>query len=258
MQNQLNTTIIQTSLLWEDPAGNRAQLDKKISPIKNTDLIILPEMFTSGFTMNPKSVAEKMNGASVKWMLEKAAEKEALIIGSMVIEDKNKYFNRLIAAYPSGEIFFYDKRHLFTYAKEDVVFTGGNKHLFIEYKNFKILPLICYDLRFPVWARNTNNYDLLIYVANWPIPRIKAWDILLKARAIENMSYVIGVNRTGVDANHIQYSGHSSVINTFGDAILSFADNEEGVQSATLDLDHIRKTRKRFRFLNDRDSFTIE
>jgi predicted amidohydrolase len=257
MQKQLNTFIIQADLLWEDPAGNREQFDKKISKIKEADLIILPEMFTSGFTMNPKPIAEKMNGESVNWMMKKAAENNALLTGSLIIEENNKYYNRLITAFPDGKILFYDKKHLFSYAKEDQIFTAGNKHLIIEYKGFRIMPLICYDLRFPVWARNIQDYDILIYVANWPVPRIGAWDLLLKARAIENMSYVIGVNRVGKDGNKIQYSGHSAVIDTFGKELLTFDDAEEGVKSVKLDPEHIKKVRERFRFLNDRDSFKI-
>ena len=257
MQKQLNTFLIQTDLLWEDPAGNREQFDKKIGKIKDADLIILPEMFTSGFTMNPKPVAEKMNGESVNWMMKKAAEKNALLTGSLIIEEDNKYYNRLITAFPDGKISFYDKKHLFSYAKEDQIFTAGNKHLIIEYKGFRIMPLICYDLRFPVWARNIQDYDILIYVANWPVPRIGAWDLLLKARAIENMSYVIGVNRVGKDGNKIQYSGHSAVIDTYGKELLTFADAEEGVKSVKLDPEHIKKVRERFRFLNDRDSFKM-
>jgi len=257
MQKQLNTFLIQTDLHWEDPAGNREQFDKKIGKIKDADLIILPEMFTSGFTMNPKPVAEKMNGESVNWMMKKAAEKNALLTGSLIIEEDNKYYNRLITAFPDGKISFYDKKHLFSYAKEDQIFTAGNKHLIIEYKGFRIMPLICYDLRFPVWARNIQDYDILIYVANWPVPRIGAWDLLLKARAIENMSYVIGVNRVGKDGNKIQYSGHSAVIDTYGKELLTFADAEEGVKSVKLDPEHIKKVRERFRFLNDRDSFKM-
>jgi predicted amidohydrolase len=257
MQKQLNTFLIQADLLWEDPAGNREQFDKKIGKIKDADLIILPEMFTSGFTMNPKPVAEKMNGESVNWMMKKAAEKNALLTGSLIIEENNKYYNRLITAFPDGKISFYDKKHLFSYAKEDQIFTAGNKHLIIEYKGFRIMPLICYDLRFPVWARNIQDYDILIYVANWPVPRIGAWDLLLKARAIENMSYVIGVNRVGKDGNKIQYSGHSAVIDTFGKELLTFDDAEEGVKSVKLDPEHIKKVRERFRFLNDRDSFKM-
>lgn len=257
MYKQLNTTIIQTSLLWEDPTGNRKQFDRKIDKIIDADMIILPEMFTTGFTMNPKPVSEKMDGTSVNWMLEKAAEKNALLIGSLIIEEDNKYYNRLITAFPNGKISFYDKKHLFSYAKEDQIYTAGNKHLIIEYKGFKIMPLICYDLRFPVWARNIQDYDILIYVANWPVPRIGAWDLLLKARAIENMSYVIGVNRVGQEGNKIQYSGHSAVIDTFGKEILAFANSEEGVKSITLDLEHVKKVRERFGFLNDRDAFTM-
>ncbi len=259
MKKTLKTTLIQADLIWEDPQGNIENFDRKINRIgEKTDLIILPEMFTTGFTMNPAPMAEKMDGKTVQWMQQKAVLTNALIMGTLIIEEDQQYFNRLIAAFPGGEVKYYDKRHLFTYAKEDEVFTSGKTRLIFKYKGFRIMPLICYDLRFPVWARNTLNYDILIYMANWPVPRIKAWDLLLKARAIENMSYVIGVNRVGTDKNQIQYSGHSAVIDAFGKDILTFKAYTEATKSIDLDLDHIKNTRKRFGFLNDKDKFEFK
>ena len=185
MKNELKIIGIQTALIWENPKQNIAFFEKKIAPLENdVDLIVLPEMFTTGFTMNPEKVAEKMNGFSVSWMQKIAKEKQTAICGSLVISDFNKFYNRFVFVHPSGEIESYNKKHSFTLAGEDKVYTSGTKKIIIEYKGWKICPLICYDLRFPVWARNTENYDLLIYIANWPVARVNAWDTLLKARAI--------------------------------------------------------------------------
>jgi omega-amidase len=205
----MKIALLNTTLVWENPAKNRANLEQKINSINESiNLIVLPEMFTSGFTMNPKNVAETMQGETVSWLKQVAKAKNCAITGSLVITENENYFNRLLFVFPDGKIEFYDKRHLFTLAGEDKVYTSGKEKLIVTYKGFKICPLICYDLRFPVFARNVENYDLLLYVANWPKPRINAWDILLKARAVENMSYVIGVNRIGNDNNNLEYVGH--------------------------------------------------
>jgi omega-amidase len=258
MKNELKIIGIQAALIWENPKQNIAFFEKKIEPLENNvDLIVLPEMFTTGFTMNPEKVAEKMNGFSVSWMQKIAKEKQTAICGSLVISDFNKFYNRFVFVHPSGEIETYNKKHSFTLAGEDKVYTSGTKKMIIEYKGWKICPLICYDLRFPVWARNTENYDLLIYIANWPVARVKAWDTLLKARAIENMSYVIGVNRTGKDANNYEYSGNSLLIDYLGNALSSLEKNELGIVTATFvksDQDNIRK---KLGFLTDKDSFII-
>lgn len=258
MENLLNVAIIQTEIIWENTNQNLVNFSNKIDAISNNiDLIVLQEMFTTGYTINANAVAETMNGVTVKWMKEKAKEKDALLMGSIIIEENGNYYNRLIAAFPSGEIQHYDKRHLFSYAGEDKVFTPGIKKVIIEYKNWKILPLICYDIRFPVWSRNTTEYDVLIYVASWPSVRVTAWDTLLKARAIENLSYVIGANRLGKDGNNIEYVGHSSVIDALGNTILEFEDNEEAVKTVLLDKNHIIESRNKFGFLNDKDEFKI-
>jgi predicted amidohydrolase len=198
-----------------------------------------------------------MQGETVQWMLKKANEKNALLLGSVIIEDSCKYYNRFIVAFPNGEVQYYNKRHLFSYAGEDRIYSKGLEKLVFEYKGWKILPLVCYDLRFPVWARNTENYDLIIYVANWPKPRIAAWDILLKARAIENLSYVVGVNRIGKDFNGFEYIGHSVILNAFGKTILEFKEGEDGTKRVILDKNHVINTREKFGFLNDKDSFKI-
>ena len=258
MQKHLNVAIIQTNLVWENPIQNRLNFSKKINTItKDIDLIILPEMFTTGFTMNPNIVAENMEGVTVKWMKQIAKEKQAAITGSIVISENKEYFNRLLFVEPSGIIHQYNKRHTFTLAGEHLVYTAGKKHSIIEYKGWKINPLICYDLRFPVWARNTQDYDFLFYVANWPKPRIAAWDALLKARAIENMSYCIGVNRVGLDANNLEYPGHSIIYDLFGNVVEACKDNKEDVIIATLYKDHLKNYRQKLQFLNDRDSFTL-
>jgi predicted amidohydrolase len=258
METELKTAIIQSDLVWENSMQNRLHFTKKIDAItEEVDVIILQEMFTTGFTNNAVKVAETMQGETVQWMLQKAREKNALLMGSVIIEEKAKFYNRFLVAFPNGEIKHYDKRHLFSYAKEDAIYTKGDKKLVFEYKGWRILPLVCYDLRFPVWARNTENYDLLIYVANWPKPRIAAWDILLKARAIENLSYVIGVNRVGTDFNGFEYIGHSAVFDAFGQTILEFEESEENTKIAVLDKNHVTYTREKFGFLNDKDSFKI-
>jgi omega-amidase len=258
METQLKTAIIQSDLVWEDPNQNRLNFTKKIDAIKaKVDLIILQEMFTTGFTNNAVNFAETMQGETIQWMLKKANEKDSLLLGSIIIEDSGKYFNRFIIAFPNGEVQHYDKRHLFSYAGEDRIYSKGSEKLIFEYKGWRILPLVCYDLRFPVWARNCENYDLIIYVANWPKPRIAAWDILLKARAIENLSYVIGVNRIGKDFNGFEYVGHSAIIDAFGQTILEFQEGEEETKTVVLDKNHITNTREKFNFLNDKDDFKI-
>ena len=258
MQN-LKVALLQVNLIWQNAEQNRIHFSKKINEIKEPiDLIVLPEMFTTGFTMNPKDVAETMQGDTVKWMQTIASEKNTAIAGSVVILENKKYFNRFLFVHPSGTINMYDKRHLFTLAGEHKAFTAGNNKLIIDYKGWKICPLICYDLRFPVWSRNIEGYDLLIYVANWPKPRISAWDTLLKARAIENMSYTIGVNRVGVDANNMEYTGHSKIIDPSGDILKEISQNTEGFVIVNLTKNMLNLTRQKFQFLNDRDSFEMK
>lgn len=258
MKNELRIVGIQADLFWENPKKNLTFFEEKINSLpENTDLIVLPEMFTTGFTMNPEKVAEKMDGISVSWMLKIAAEKQIAITGSLVISDGANYYNRLIFVHPSGKIETYNKRHSFTLAGEHKVYTSGKEKLIVTYKGWRICPLICYDLRFPVWARNTENYDLLIFMANWPITRIKAWETLLKARAIENMSYVVGVNRTGKDANNYEYSGNSLAIDYLGEELSSLAKNEVGIISAIINKKNQAKVREALGFLNDMDSFHI-
>ena len=253
----MKIALIQTSISWENPSENRASLQDLISSISQyIDLIVLPEMFTSGFTMNPEKVAETMQGETISWLKELAQTKNCAITGSLVIQENRKYYNRLVFVFPSGEIQHYDKRHLFTLAGEDKVYTSGTEKLIVNYKGFTICPLICYDLRFPVFARNVEEYDVLLYVANWPKPRVNAWDILLKARAVENMSYVIGVNRVGFDDNQHEYVGHSQAVDFLGNYLQEPQENE-GIFIVELDKEIMLETRKKLAFLNDKDNFTI-
>ena len=259
MKEFLDITLIQSHLAWENPVQNRAVFEKKIRSIsQNTDLIVLPEMFTTGFTMQASNVSETMDGGTFWWLKKMAKERDCAISGSVIIEDNGKYYNRLIFMYPDGTYTTYDKHQLFTLAKEHEVFTAGQKEVIIEYKGWKIKPLICYDLRFPVWARNTSDYDILLYVASWPKLRINAWDALLKARAIENMCYCIGVNRVGLDGKGYEYNGHSAVYDVLGNSVLNENPIEkEIILHASLDALHVKKTRNALPFLVDKDRFKL-
>lgn len=258
MQQQLKIALIQSDLIWEYPLQNRQNFTKKINQItESIDVIVLPEMFSSGFTMNPDHVDETMQGETITWMKKMASKTNAAICGSLVIYEDNHYYNRFVFATPDGHLECYDKRHTFTLAGEHKVYKSGNDRLIINYKGWKIHPLVCYDLRFPVWARNTDNYDILLYVANWPKPRINAWDALLKARAIENMSYCIGVNRVGFDNNNHEYSGHSAVYNSLGACITDIKPNTEQTEIVTLEKNHLETIRQKLKFLDDRDEFTF-
>lgn len=253
----MKIALVQTSLFWENITENRSHLTQKITDsVKDVDLIVLPEMFSSGFTMNPKAVAETMQGETVLWLQHLAMAKNCAITGSLVIEEKGNYFNRLVFVFPNGEINYYDKRHLFTLAGENGIYSHGTNKLIVEYRGFKICPLICYDLRFPVFSRNVEDYDILIYVANWPKLRINAWDILLKARAVENMSYVIGVNRVGLDGNNHEYIGHSQAIDFSGNYLIEPQEMDD-IFIVELDKEQLIETKAKFNFLNDRDKFEM-
>lgn len=256
--NNLNVTLIQSHLYWENPLANRVHLAGLLAEVKvSTDLIILPEMFTSGFTMNAEPLAEKMDGQTLKWMIDQAKKYHSAITGSLIISEENQFFNRLFFVYPEGHFETYDKRHTFTLAKEDQTFTAGNKKLIVDYKGWKICPLICYDLRFPVWARNVEDYDLLIYTANWPKRRIAAWDALLKARAIENMAYCVGVNRVGLDGNGHEYTGHSACYDVLGEQLRTSDHEKAFVETVALSKEELIKHRKHLQFLQDRDRFNL-
>ncbi len=258
MQEQLQIALIQADLVWENPEQNRKQFSEKIKAIsKPVDLILLPEMFTTGFTMQAQHVAETMNGETVAWMKMMASQTNAAIVGSVVISENNCFYNRLLFVEPSGVITIYDKKHTFTLVGEEKVYTSGTKKVIVDYKGWKICPLICYDLRFPVWARNVEDYDILLYVANWPKPRVTAWDALLKARAIENMSYCIGVNRVGIDGVNSEYSGHSGCYDVLGNLITNITPSQEETEVVTLEKKHVSRYRNKLKFLNDKDDFSL-
>ncbi|MEM6725898.1 MAG: amidohydrolase [Bacteroidota bacterium] len=254
----LRVTPVQIELEWENPTANKNRLAEAMAPFAGkTDLLILPEMFTTGFSMNPAPLAETMDGPSVSWMQAQADKLQAAITGSLIIEENGKYYNRLLFLSPGKKIHSYDKKHLFGMAGEGDHYEAGTEKLILEYKGWKICPLICYDLRFPVWARNAEDYDLLIYVANWPEKRNYAWRALLQARAIENQAYVIGVNRVGMDANGHSYSGDSVVYAPMGDTPLFEQAHTASMETVELQKSNIRRIREKLPFLADRDQFQI-
>ena len=259
--NAINVTTIQTNLYWEDIDKNLAHFDEKIDTLtEQTDIIVLPEMFTTGFTMDTTMFAEQHGGRGLQWMQQKSKEKNCVLVGSISVKDNEKFYNRLYWVMPDGAYQLYDKRHLFQMGKEDLHYTAGNKKLIIDYKGWKICPLICYDLRFPVWSRNKkdNAYDILIYVANWPEVRSYPWKQLLIARAIENQAYVIGVNRIGQDNNAIVHSGDSGVINPRGEVISKTKAHEDISETVSLSYTYLEEFRKVFPVMLDGDEFEIE
>ena len=267
----LTITGIQSTLHWEDKKANLQMFEEKIFSISQpTEIVVLPEMFSTGFSMQPKKLAETMEGETMQWMKQVAAKNKIILTGSVIIEQDGKYYNRLLWVLPGGQVGYYDKRHLFAYADEDQHYTPGEKRLIASVKGWKINLLVCYDLRFPVWSRqaspltplqrrgeqNAPEYDVLIYVANWPERRVHAWTTLLRARAIENQCYVMGVNRTGDDGNKIHYTGESMAIDPMGE-ILYCKKDEDDVFSVTLDKSHVEKIREKFPFWKDADQFKI-
>ncbi|MFN2458439.1 MAG: nitrilase family protein [Chitinophagaceae bacterium] len=274
----LRVTLIQTALHWEDKEANLQMLQQKISAVKDkTHVVVLPEMFSTGFSMKPEVLAETMNGTTFHWMKEVAAKNKIILTGSIIIKELllnnegEQYFNRMVWMLPNGQNAYCDKRHLFAYAEEDKHYTAGSKRLITSVNGWKINLMVCYDLRFPVWSRQSPplrpamgpageagrlEYDVLIYVANWPEKRSLAWKTLLQARAIENQCYVIGVNRVGNDSNNIYYSGDSMVIDSLGE-ILYHKAHDEDVFTITLDREHLQAARDKFPFWRDADSFKI-
>ena len=253
----LDVTIIQADLHWHDAERNLTDFERAIEAIDSpTDLVVLPEMFTTGFSMDAPGLAETMDGRAVRWMHERARETGAAVCGSLIISDGDNYFNRFVCALPDGERVTYDKRHLFRLADEQHYYAAGRSLVAFEFRGFRIRPMICYDLRFPVWSRNRDSYDLIIYVANWPSRRHHAWHTLLRARAIENLSYAVGVNRVGVDGNDLPYAGGSAVIDYLGHERLDLGDRP-GTATTTLDLDELLRFRERFAFHKDADDFAL-
>lgn len=264
MQN-LSLAFIQTSLFWEDPEKNTAHFSQKIETLgEPADLIVLPEMFSTGFTMHPSRAAEPMEGATMRWMHETARRQHAVIAGSLVIEEGGSYYNRFVWMPPDGRYQCYDKKHLFSYAGENENYTSGSSRLVVELNGWKIMPQICYDLRFPVFSRNRwlpesgFDYDLLLYVANWPASRSHAWRVLLMARAIENMCYVAGVNRIGTDARDIAYSGDSAVIDPLGETLAGELPHADHVAVVSLPRCPLDSHRDRFRAWADWDGYYLK
>ena len=264
--SSLTITIIQSKLHWEDKTANLEMLEEKINRIsQKTEIVVLPEMFSTGFSMKPEQLAEGMDGDTVAWMKRISGEKKIVLTGSLMIKENNKYFNRLIWMLPNGQMGLYDKRHLFAYAQEDLHYTAGNKRLIASVKGWKINLLVCYDLRFPVWSRQAQHgsgekqaveYDVLIYVANWPEKRAHMWRTLLQARAIENQSYCIGVNRVGNDGNGISHSGDSMIVSPLGEVIYHKAHDED-IYTATLQKEELLTIREKMPFWKDGDAFFI-
>ena len=259
----LTVTFIQSDLHWHDVDANLAMFEEKMWQIKGSpDLILLPEMFNTGFTNATRDLAEMMNMRTFRWMKQQAAQTKAVIAGSLIIKEGDRYYNRLIWMSPDGSFSHYDKRHLFRMADEHHYFSPGKEKLLVGLKGWKICPMICYDLRFPVWSRNQwqqgqgHDYDLLIFVANWPAKRIIAWDTLLRARAIENQSYVAGIGRVGTDGNGIAYNGHSAMIGPLGEN-LKFMEDGESITTVTLSKSNLQKVRSTFPAYQDSDSFQI-
>lgn len=254
----LNVTIVQSDLHWHDPESNLREFSRLLAEVdKPTDLVVLPEMFSTGFTMEAEANAERMDGRSVSWMSETAKRTGAVVCGSLIIKDDDNYFNRMILMRPDGNFDFYDKRHLFRLAGEHEHYSPGSDLVTFRLKDFRVRPLVCYDLRFPAWSRNRNDYDLLVYSANWPEPRHLAWETLLRARAIENLCYVVGVNRVGTDGNGIRHKGGSVVVDYLGNDLTPATDGV-GTWSATLDLGKLKAFREKFPFHLDADRFAID
>lgn len=254
----LRVTIIQPDLVWENPVANLQAFEGKMDGLEGkTDLIILPEMFPTGFSMNSEKLAEQMNGPAVTWMARMASKIGAVVTGSLIIADAGRYYNRLVWMHPTGEYKTYDKRHLFRMSSEQEHFSAGSSRVVCEVNGWRVFPLICYDLRFPVWSRNNLNFDLLVYVANWPSPRVEAWRKLLMARAIENQCYVAGVNRVGKDGNGFDYSGQSLIVDSKGMLLHDHGDAEEFVATVQLDGKELLEFREKFPVGLDADKFNL-
>lgn len=256
----LRITLVQSALNWENVEANLTMFSDKLNGLAtgSTDIIALPEMFGTGFTMNASSVAQTMDGIAVQWMKKTAAEKKCVITGSLVIEEEKRFYNRLIWMRPDGTYQVYDKKHLFRMGEENNTYSAGSKKIIVTVKGWRICPLVCYDLRFPVWSRNVGDYDCLVYVANWPEVRNYPWKQLLIARAIENQAYVVGVNRIGKDGNGMAHSGDSAVINAKGIIISKTKANEESIETVALSYKELEEFRKAFPVGLDADKFKLE
>lgn len=252
----MKIVILQTDICWANPVENRKRADEILERYGEADLIVLPEMFSTGFCTQPRGIAEPSDSETLQWMKSKAAERNCAIAGSVAVEEDGKYYNRFYFVHPDGKIQYYNKKHLFTYGGEHKQFTPGTERVIVSYRGVRFLMQICYDLRFPVWSRNRGDYDVAIYVASWPVPRIEAWKALLRARAIENQCYVVAVNRVGDDPN-CKYCGGSAVIDPYGTTVIACEDNLACGAEAVIDLDVLDEFRKKFPVLDDADTFCL-
>ena len=259
MLHPLKISIVQTDIAWENKQENLRMLREKLHALRGTtEIVVLPEMFSTGFTMKSRELAEPVSGITVRILKELAADFQLALCGSFICSERSNYYNRAFFITPEGEEFYYDKRHLFRMGNEAEDFSAGNNKLIISYRGWNICLLVCYDLRFPVWSRNVNNeYDLLIYMASWPQARRLAWDTLLCARALENMCYVCGVNRIGVDGNKLIYNGGSVVFSAKGEVLASVPDGEEGIETVSLSLISLQQLRDKFPVWKDADAFRL-
>ena len=254
----LTVAILQESLRWHDAEANREMFSRRIAEVDNaTNLIVLPEMFTTGFTMDARAQAERMDGPSMAWLSDQARQCDAVVCGSLIVEDNGHFYNRFVAMHADGSFQCYDKRHLFRLADEHQHYTAGNECIVLELNGWRICPMICYDLRFPVWSRNRDAYDLLLFVANWPARRHLAWQTLIRARAIENQSYVAAVNRSGTDGNDLPYRGGSAIVDFLGQDLVDLGEHP-GQGSAVLDPQALARFREKFPFHKDADRFEIQ
>jgi len=253
----LSISLVQTGLIWQQANANCQHISKLLDDeAASTDLIVLPEMFNSGFTLDATKVAETMQGETVIWMKQLAAKHNAAVTGSLVILENGHNYNRMVIAFPDGNLQWYDKRHLFRMANEHQRYSAGNKRVIVQWRDWRIALYVCYDLRFPVWCRNQQDTDLMLFIASWPAARAYPWQTLLRARAMENLCYVCGVNRIGTDANDIAYSGDSAVIDMAGNNLCQLADSDS-VHSLTLSADKLSEYRKKFPAQLDADSFSV-
>ena len=255
MTSALRIGLVQFDPAWENPQANIDRLDELVSSNQNLDLLVLPEMWSTGFTMH-SAYAQDMHGSALEWMIRKASVTQCHIAGSLAIKENGLRFNRFFCVSPQGDIHHYDKKHLFSYGRENQHYSPGSHPLTFKIGNWKIRAIICYDLRFPVWCRNTDAYDLLLVVANWPEARIHHWDTLLRARAIENQSYVVGVNRLGTDGNHLVYNGHSAGYDMNGHSLLEMGVGE-GIGHLVMDMEKLKQFRLQYPFLQDQDKFSL-
>lgn len=254
----MRVTLAQVDLIWEDPQQNRLDLEGQILSLTGeSDLVFLPETFTTGFSVKNIDLAEPMDGPTINWLLKLSATVQIAIGGSLIIKEGDKIFNRFVFVQPDGQVSFYDKRHLFSIGGEARPFVNGNKKLIINYLGWRIALYICFDLRFPVWCRNVDDTDIMIFTANWPASRSEAWKVLLKARAIENQVYVAGINRIGADGNNILYSGDSQIVGPKGEILSEICVSESGLPTYEISMQELDDYRKKFPVTNDAERFTI-